>query len=291
MELRHVRYFLALVEEANFTRAAARVGIAQSPFSTQIRDLEREVGSALFRRVPHGAELTEAGSAFLQAIRPLPGLAAQAVREAQRAARGETGSLAVGFTATAAFNIVVPRAIRAFRRAYPDVDLRLEEANTTRLVAALQDGGLDAAFVRPGSPGLEAMTLRLVSEEPLVAAMPTAHRAADREEVALDELGGELVLFPREIGPVLHDTVTGAFRSAGIEPVVVQSAPQIASTLNLVAAELGVTLAPACMAQLAIAGVTYRPIAGDVPVARLALATRRDNRNPAVPNFRSCALT
>ena len=290
MELRHLRYFLALVEEANFTRAAARVGIAQSPFSSQIRDLEREIGAALFRRVPHGAELTAAGRAFLETVRSLPDVAERGVQAARRAARGETGSLAVGFTATAAFNVVVPRAVRAFRHAYPDVHLRLEEANTTHLVARLREGALDAAFVRPGAPGLDDLHLRLVSEEPMVAAMPASHPAAALEAVSLAELGGELVLFPREIGPVLHDTITAAFRAAGLEPTVVQGAPQIASTLNLVAAGLGVTLAPACMAQLAIAGVVYRPLADDPPVARLALATRRDNQNPAVPNFTRCTL-
>ena len=290
MELRHIRYFLALVEEGNFTRAAGRVGIAQSPFSSQIRDLEREVGAALFHRLPHGAELTDAGRAFLEVVRPMPETTEQATRAARRAARGETGSLAVGFTAASAFNTVVPRAVRAFRRAYPDVALRLEEANTTRLVAALNDGRLDAAFVRPGAPGLDGLRLRLVSEEPMVAAMPASHPAASQEVVSLAELGTDLVLFPREIGSVLYDTVVGAYRAAGLEPRVVQYAPQIASTLNLVAAELGVTLAPACMAQLTIAGVVYRPIADEPPVAPLALAARRDNRNPAVPNFNSCAL-
>ncbi len=291
MELRHIRYFLALVEEANFTRAAARVGIAQSPFSAQIRDMEREVGAMLFRRTPQGAELTAAGGAFLEVARRLPAEAERGAVAARRAARGETGSLAVGFTATAAFNVVVPRAIRAFRRAYPEVLLRLEEANTTRLVAALRDGTLDAAFLRPGAPGLDDLALRLVSEEPILAAMPASHPAAAREAVSLAELGCDLVLFPRELGLVLHDTIIGAFRAAGLEPNIVQSAPQIASTLNLVAAELGSTLAPACMAQLAIAGVVYRPIAGDPPVARLALATRRDSRNPALPRFASCTLS
>ena len=119
MELRHIRYFLAVAEERHFTRAAAKVGIGQPPLSQQIKDLEGEVGTALFHRVAHGAELTEAGKAFLARVKEMPLIAEKATMAARRAARGETGSLRVGFTASATFNVVVPSTIRAFRRAYP----------------------------------------------------------------------------------------------------------------------------------------------------------------------------
>src|ERR1700739_3231297 len=132
MELRHIRYFLAVAEERHFTRAAAKVGIGQPPLSQQIKDLEAEIGTPLFHRVPHGAELTAAGEAFLESAMEMPALAERATKATQRAARGETGSLRVGYTASSAFNVVVPTAIRAFRRAYADVELLLEEANTTR---------------------------------------------------------------------------------------------------------------------------------------------------------------
>ena len=120
MELRHIRYFLAVAEERHFTRAAAKVGIGQPPLSQQIKDLEAEIGTQLFHRLAHGAELTAAGEAFLEGVKEMPALAQRA---AQRAARGETGSLRVGFTASSAFNTVVPSAIRAFRRAYAGVEL------------------------------------------------------------------------------------------------------------------------------------------------------------------------
>lgn len=292
MELRHVRYFLTLVKERNFTRAAAQVGIAQPPFSSQIRDLEREIGVALFHRVPYGAELTVAGQAFLDVVREMPELAERASHAAQRAARGETGSLAVGFTAAAAFNRVVPNAIRAFRRAYPDVVLNLEEANTTRLLTGLRAGTLDAAFIRPDASDLGDLRLRMLSEEPLVAALPSSHRAAASAAVELAWLQEDrLVLFPRAAGPVLHDTIIDAFRNRGVEPVIGQTAPQIASTINLVAAELGVTLVPACMERIAVAGVTYRPIGGRSPTTRLALALRRDERGRLAQNFSACVVS
>ncbi len=292
MELRHIRYFLALVEERNFTRAAVRVGIAQSPFSAQIRDLEHEVEAQLFHRVPHGAELTAAGQAFLEVVKVMPGLAEKGAHAAQRASRGEIGSLNIGFTASSAFNAVVPNAIRSFRRAYPDVLVTLEEANTTRLVEGLEEGTLDAVFLRPGATGIENVQMRHLSEEPLVIALPASHLAASLHQVALTALAADpVLLFPRPVGPTLYDTIIRAFRNAGVEPVLGQAAPQLASVINLVAAALGVTLVPASMAQLAVAGVVYRAIAGDAPVAQIALATRRGETNAIVRNFAARAVS
>jgi DNA-binding transcriptional LysR family regulator len=246
MELRHIRYFLAVAEERHFTRAAAKVGIGQPPLSQQIKDLEAEVGVPLFHRLAHGAELTAAGEAFLEGVKEMPALAERATKAAQRAARGETGSLRVGYTASSAFNMVVPAAIRAFRRAYAAVELMLEEANTTRLVAGLQDGSFDAVFLRPGATGSEAFQLRLLSEEPMVVALPASHPVAAQDEVDLSMLKDDpFLLFPRQIGPTLYDGIMGACREAGFEPVIGQLAPQIASVVNLVAAELGVSIVPA----------------------------------------------
>ena len=139
MELRHIRYFLEVAREGNFTRAAARIGIGQPPLSQQIRDLETEIGTQLFHRVPHGAELTEAGIAFRDIVQHFPELAERAIRAAQRAGRGEIGSIRVGFTASAAFSPSVPRVFRDFRRSYPGVEMTLEENNSARLLHALMD--------------------------------------------------------------------------------------------------------------------------------------------------------
>ena len=286
VEMRHIRYFLAVAEERHFTRAAAKVGIGQPPLSQQIKDLEAEIGTQLFHRLAHGAELTAAGEAFLEGIKEMPALAQRATKAAQRAARGETGSLRVGFTASSAFNTVVPSAIRAFRRAYAGVELTLEEANTTRLVAGLQDGSFDVAFLRPGGAESEAFQLRLLSEEPMMVALPARHPAAAQQEVELAILKDDpFLLFPRSIGPTLYDGIMGACREAGFEPKIGQLAPQIASIINFVAAELGVSIVPASMSQLQVSGVTYRPIAGQAPTARLALAYRRGETSAVVRNF------
>ncbi len=217
----------------------------------------------------------------------MPTLAERAMKAAQRAARGETGSLRVGFTASAAFNTVVPSAIRAFRRACADVELLLEEANTTRLVTGLQDGSLDVAFLRPDAAGREAFQLRLLSEEPMMVALPLRHPVAAQQEVELATLKEyPFLLFPRAVGPTLYDSIISACRAAGFEPIIGQLAPpQIASVVNLVAAELGVSIVPASMCQLQVSGVTYRPIAGQALTAQLALAYRRGETSPVVRNF------
>jgi DNA-binding transcriptional LysR family regulator len=292
MELRHIRYFLAVAHERHFTRAAARVGIGQPPLSQQIKDLETEIGTPLFHRLAHGAELTAAGEAFLEGVREMPAIAVRAATAAQRASRGETGSLRVGFTTSAAFNPVVPAAIRAFRRAYADVGLTLEETITTRLVAGLQGESFDAVFLQPHAAGSEAFQVRLLSEEPLLVALPVGHPVTAQQEVDLATLSEEtFLLFPRPFGPTLYDSIVAACRAAGFEPVIGQIASQIASIVILVAAELGVSIVPASMSQLHIAGVTYKPIAGQAPTARLALAYRRGETSPVVRNFIARAMS
>ena len=286
MELRHIRYFLAVAEEKNFTRAAARVGIGQPPLSQQIKDLEAEVGTNLFQRLPQGAELTEAGRAFLEIVKGFPAQAERAVRAAQRAARGESGTLRIGFTGSAVFNPVVPGAVRKFRRAYADVELSLVEVNSVGLISGLVEGTLDAVFLRPGTAGSEELHLRLLSEEPMLAVLPASHAAAKDEEVHLARLRSDpFILTPRSAGSTLFDTVIAACRKAGFEPVLGQTAPQIGSVINFVAAELGVSLVPASMRAVKVPGVVYREVSGAAPVARLSLATRRGDTSPVLRNF------
>jgi len=286
MELRHVRYFLAVAEEGNFTRAARRLGIGQPPLSQQIRDLEDEIGARLFHRIPQGAELTEAGEAFRAGVRTLPAQAEAAIHAAQRAARGETGALRVGFTGSAAFNPIVPAVIRGYRRRFPEIDLTLREGNSLDLVAALRDDMLDAAFLRPGSVELEGLHIHALDDEPLVAALPAAHPAATGDALPLAALAGEpFVLTPRDLGPTLFDAAIAACRDAGFEPILGQSAPQIASVLAFVAAELGVSLVPNSMRMALVQGVTYRDLTDIRRSARMAIAYRRGDLSTALRHF------
>lgn len=292
MELRHIRYFLAVAEEGNFTRAAQRLGLGQPPLSQQIKDLEVEVGAALFHRRPYGAELTEAGQAFRDAVRPLPERATQAVEAARRAALGESGVLTLGFTGTAVLHPLVPACIRAFRQRYPGVDLRLEEANSVALIAGLQAQRLDVAILRPSDSDPDTLQVQGLADEPLVAALPAAHTAAaQRSALDLQQLRGDaFILTPRAVGISLHDAVLQACRRAGFEARLGQPAPQIASILSLVSAELGVSLVPTSMRQLAIRGVVYRRLQAPVPRVRLAVAHLAQDPRPLARNFAAVAL-
>jgi DNA-binding transcriptional LysR family regulator len=287
MELRHIRYFLAVAEEGNFTRAAARLGIGQPPLSLQIKDLETEVGVPLFLRGAHGAVLTDAGRAFAAAVGALPQRAAEAIQAAQRAARGEIGSLNVGFTPSAALNSVVTQSIRDYRRAHPQVALNIQESNSSFLAEQLLDGRLDVAILRP--VGLDAAELDYYrcDDELLVVALPSTHPlATQRGRVDLGALRGEpLILTPRPLGPSLFDAAVAACRAAGYEPRLGPPAPQVVSILALVAAELGVALVPASLRQLDFPGVTYRGLRQVPSGVSLGLACRRGDASPFVQNF------
>ncbi|TCA33649.1 LysR family transcriptional regulator [Rhizobium leguminosarum bv. viciae] len=286
MELRHLRYFLAVAEEGNFTRAAGKLGIGQPPLSQQIRDLEREVGAALFHRVPHGAELTAAGAAFLGEAKASLAAAEKAKLAAQSANRGETGRLSLGFTASSAFNPVVSTTIRRFRARWPEVQLSLTEMNTLALMQKLERGELDAAFMRPSLDDPAGIRLRRLPDEPMVIALPASHPLARRSSVPLAALAEEpFILFPRLVGLSLYDDVVLACRRAGFELTVAQEAPQISSVVNLVAADLGVSIVPASISQIMLEGVAYRPIEGPPAVARLALAILKTHRSPVTENL------
>ncbi|MET0288852.1 MAG: LysR family transcriptional regulator [Pseudoxanthomonas sp.] len=273
MELRHLRYFLAVAEEGNFTRAAVRVGIGQPPLSQQIQALEKELGTALFIRTPQGARLTDAGEAFLVEVRRVLVDVDRAADTARRAARGESGRLRLGFTASAAFNPVVPALIRDYRRAWPAVELALEETNTAGLLSALLEGRLDAAFIRYSASTPAELQLLKFPDEPMKIAVPAAHPLAARDRAPLSALAGEpFILFPRSFGNSLYDEILHVCRQAGFSLAITQEAPQMSSIVNLVAAELGVSVVPASTVQVQLPGVRYLDIEGLVPVARLALA-------------------
>lgn len=288
MELRHIRYFLAVAEEQNFTRAAFKLGIGQPPLSQQIRDLENEIGAALFHRVPHGAELTEAGSAFLPEARAAIASAEKAKLAAQRATRGETGRLALGFTASSAFNTAVSGTIRRFRGQWPDVSLSLTEMNSNWLMEKLMRQEIDAAFIRPGLEDPRDVHLKRLADEPMLIALPAHHPLAKLKTVPLAALAGEpFILFPRTVGLSLYDDIVRGCRDAGFELVVTQEAPQIPSVINLVAADLGVSIVPGSLAHLKLDGVAYRPIEGPPLVARLGLAMLKARRSRVVGNLMS----
>jgi DNA-binding transcriptional LysR family regulator len=293
MELRHLRYFVAAAEEGHITRAAERLGIQQPPLSLQIRALERELGVQLFHRKPRGVELTDAGRALFADARTILTLIDRAVATVRQTAQGKRGRIAVGFTSSAPFHPFVPRVIRAFREACPAVSLTLEENGTADLVHALRTERIDAAFIRSPIAAAPELVVRPLLAEEMVVALPARHRlAAPRggragAALPLRALAAEtFILYRRPSGPGLYDTIISACRRAGFSPHIGQEAPLIVSTLNLVAAGLGVSIVPASLRRQHMDGVVYRRITGhSQPQAPLNLAYRRAGNSSAVQQF------
>jgi DNA-binding transcriptional LysR family regulator len=293
MELRHLRYFVAVAEEGHVTRAAARLGIQQPPLSQQIRALEAELRVQLFRRKPRGVELTQAGEALFTEARAILQQIEHAVTAVRRTARGEAGRIGLGFTSSASFHPFVPQAIRAYRETHPLVRLTLEESGTGELVAALIEERLDAAFVRSpiGVSGpAEEIAIHSVLDEAMVAALPAGHVLASRaaaKPLGLSELAAEtFILYRRPLGPGLYDAIIASCQRAGYSPNIGQEAPRMLATLSLVAAGLGVTLVPQSMRRLRVHGVAYRLLDSAAGlVAPLNLAYRRGESSEAARRF------
>ena len=289
MELRHLRYFIAVAEERHVTRAAERLGMQQPPLSQQIRALERELDVQLFRRRPRGVELTDAGSALLAEARAILSHIEHASAAARRTARGEQGRIAVGFTSSAPFHPFVPRIIRTYREAFPLVALTLEEGGTMELVDDLRDDRIDVAFVRTAIADQQGLVVTPLLKEAMVLALPRAHRLAQRtnKTVSLKALAEEtFIVYRRHTGPGLYDGILSACNAAGFSPRVGQEAPRIVSTLNLVAAGLGISLVPESLQRMRMDGVVFRGIGGTAqPMAPLYLASRRNETSTVARRF------
>ena len=245
MELRHLRYFVAVAEEGHITRAAERLGIQQPPLSQQIRALETELQVQLLRRKPRGVELTQAGEAFLAEARGILQQLERAVAATRRTGSGDAGHIGLGFTSSASFHPFVPRSIRDYREAHPLVALNLEESGTGELVDALLAGRLDAAFVRSPIGPAEGIAVHSMLEEAMVAVLPAQRPGPAGGPLTLAELAAEpFILYRRPLGPGLYDAIIAACQRAGFNPNIGQEAPRMLATLSLVAAGLGVTLVP-----------------------------------------------
>ncbi|HEX3445164.1 MAG TPA: LysR family transcriptional regulator [Chthoniobacterales bacterium] len=291
MELRHIRYFLAVAEEQNFTRAAKRVGIGQPPLSQQIRALEDEIGTPLFHRLTHGAELTSAGKVFLLEARAIMQQADRAKRMALLGAKGQVGQVRIGFTSSAVFRPIVPAILRTFRQNHPKVELFLTEKDTTQLLNLLSENRLDASFIRPGRRNPEQVNVHRFKDESSMAVLSSAHPLAKKRAIRLSALSNEpFVIFPRTAGANLFDEIIDACRRSGFDPMIAHEAPQISSAPNLVSAGLGVSIVPVSIAaQIQVKGVVYLPILGEPPAFGLALATRLNEKSTVVRNFQRLA--
>jgi DNA-binding transcriptional LysR family regulator len=278
VELRHLRYFVAVAEELHFGRAAQRLHIAQPPLSQQIRRLERDLGVSLLHRTSRRVELTDAGRAFLVEARLTLAQADRATQVASRAARGEVGHLIIGHMASAELN-VFPRLLPVFRKRYPAVELTFQLGGASEQFELLRDGEIHAGFLRlPASD--RALTVRRIVREPLVAVLPERHPLARRRSLPLRALRGErLILFPRSHAPGYYDALVAICRQAGLEPTIVQETRRLHTALSLVATGRGVSLMPKCVGRLGRRGVVCRALGSPVPDTEMGIAY-----NPANPS-------
>lgn len=287
MELRHLRYFVAVAEELHFGRAAHRVSIAQPALTKQIQVLEAELGVRLLNRTKRQVELTAAGRRLLADARPLLEQARQAELAATRAGRGELGRLSVGFTPVALYG-VLPPILRAYCDRLPDVELALHECWTPDLVQRIAEQRIDVGFVR--LPIAADLAVRPLRRDPLVAVLPACHPLADRPAVALTDLAADrFVLFPRHFRPDYYDEIVRLCRDAGFSPRLGQEAMTEPTMIGLVAAGLGVTLAPAAYHALQRPEVVYRPLRDCAPAIETALAWRRADPAPTLHAFLAIA--
>lgn len=284
MELRHLRYFVAVAEELHFRRAAERLHMSQPPLSQQVRALEAELGVELLRRNQRRVELTPSGLAFLDDAREILARVDAAVAGTRRIAAGEVGELRVGFVGSAMYGRV-PELLRRFGERRPDVAVRLRELTSTAQVTALQESHIDVGFLRP--PVLaEGVTVEVIEREGVVLAVPADHDLARRRRIDLTDLTEEsFITLSRSDGPGINVALTGAMAAAGAPFRIVQEVSELATAVGLVAAGVGVCVVPASLSALDRHDVAYRPLVGAAPAVELALARRTADDAPVVQTF------
>lgn len=294
LELRQLRYFIAVAEEKHFGRAALRLHMTQPPLSQAIQGLEQALGTALFARTKRSVALTPAGEALLPEAQRILQQAAALPELALRAAGGSAGVLSLSFISTADYSILPPLLLR-FRERFPQVRIELREATTDIQFDELMLDKIDAGLLLPPLPDKikpQLDYLPLLSE-PLLAAIPGGWRpdaqplkkanAKAGDAISLKALAElPLIIFPRRISPAFHDTIIACFRDAGVTPHIGQEAIQMQTIIGLVSAGMGMALVPQSVSNLKRPGVEYRSLRDAAPLIETGLAWRRDNASPVL---------
>lgn len=284
MELRHLRYFVAVAEELHFGRAARRLNLAQPPLSQQIMSLEEELGVKLFVRTSRRVELTMEGRVFVDHARRVLAQAREAVETVKSAGRGESGNLAIGYVTSAVY-MLVPAILKEFHRERPAVELRCFEMSAARQIQALKQREIDVGVLRTSLID-PALTLVKLLREPLVLALPIGHPLAKRQRLRLRAFAQEaFVVVPQIHSPAFFNAVIESCRRSGFAPHITQEATEGHTILALVAAGLGVALVPATLKAWKRPGVVFRDLPGQTAEIDLLLASRRDDRSLLVSRF------
>ena len=293
MQIRRLRYFLAVAEASHITRAAAALGMQQPPLTQQIQALEADLGLALFTRHPKGVTLTDAGrELFTEARRLVDGMDALTQRMAHFAA-GRRGQLAVGFTSSAAAHAFTPSVLRACRSAYPDIDLQITENNAAELTAAVDEHRLHFGFLRVPVHRPAGLTFETLLTEPAVLVLPVDHALARRfkpkQVVPLQALQDEALILVRRPGaPGLYATLLERLAERGVQVRVVAEVERMMSNINLVASGTGISIVPASMQGAHPGSVVYRALPADAALeAPITLVHRAQSSGPVFDRFQA----
>ncbi|MDN0118271.1 LysR family transcriptional regulator [Yersinia frederiksenii] len=261
IELRHLRYFIAVAEELHFGRAAERLRISQPPLSQQIQILEQQIGARLLARNNRNVSLTQAGTLFLKESYQILAQVNSASEKAARLHRGESGELTIGFTSSAPFISAVSKNLRAFRQLHPQVHIKMQEVNTKQQIEPLLDGRLDLGVMR-NTRLPDALQYRLLLREPLVAVVHEEHPLAALPSIKYSSLAEQpFVFFAREVGTALYDEILTLLARAGITPYITQEVGEAMTIVGLVSSGLGVSILPASFTRVKVDGVKYLPLA------------------------------
>src|ERR1700720_2630154 len=287
MELRHLRYFMVVGEEQHYGRASRRLRVAQPALSRQIQDLEDELGFKLFDRLPRGVKLSAAGRLFLEDTRRILQQVSEAAARAARVARGQSGTLRVGFTENASWRGVVPESIRRFRERQPDAELQLTPATSLEQIEALRSGRLDAGFVFNMPRADAELDYIPVALQHVELAVPKGHPLTKLKKLRLRDLAdAPFVWFPRREAPAFYDRLMHeCFRGGLKSPRIVQEGLNESTILSLVSHGMGVGWVNGTARGRCPEGVVILSIADLNMPLPLALAWRRDNTSPLLANL------
>lgn len=260
IELRHLRYFIAVAEELHFGRAAQRLNISQPPLSQQIQILEQQIGARLLARTNRHVQLTAAGAQFLQDARQILLNVAQAADKAARLHHGDEGELRVGFTSSAPFITVVSDALYSFRQRYPQVHLQMQEINTRQQIEPLNDGRLDLGVMR-NTPLPDNLDHQLILREPLYALLHRDHPLAKQQSLSVQALASEpFVFFDPQVGTALYSEILSMLQRYQIQPYITQEVGEAMTILGLVSTGLGVSILPASFKRVRLSDVVWIPL-------------------------------
>jgi DNA-binding transcriptional LysR family regulator len=288
MELRHLRYFVAVAEELHFGRAAARLNLAQPPLSQQIRSLEHELGVTLLNRTSRRVELTQEGRFFLDHARGTLRQAERAIEVVRAVGKGKLGRITVAFITSAIYG-TVPAILREFHLRHPGIEIDCREMNPSEQVEALRSGEIDLGFLRTPLPASDIETIPIAANR-LILAVQDNHRLAERRKVDLSEFSKEsFIAFPHLLSPAYYDCLCATCRAAGFSPRITQEARECSTLLALVGAGLGVALLPDALRSLQQGGVTYLDLAVPSEPIEVALARRLGESTPVIEAFLAVA--